>query len=201
MIALTPILLLIAASAALAIYLRRERLITFWLLFSGLIHLVIEASYGLFPHMVQTRATTTFTEFLLSHAPITSWIDPRWWASAYTQFARYDARYAEHDPLVIFFCYTELILGPLCFLLVWLIHRGSAYRHRVQLVLCTAQLYGCVLYFVAPVMQGTWGSVMTNDPFELWVYIIGLNALWIIVPAVMIFQSLRQPVTSGTAAA
>src|SRR5262249_2734770 len=148
MVALTPMLLLTVASAVLALRLRRERLITFWLLWSGLIHLVMEASYGLFHERVTARATTTFTEFLFSAAPIGSWFDPRWWAGVYGQYARYDGRYAVGDPLVIFICYTELVLGPLCFLLVWLIQRQSAFRHKVQLVLCTAQFYGTVLYFV-----------------------------------------------------
>lgn len=193
MIALIPMLLLTLASAALAFRLRRERLITYWLLWSGLIHLVMEASYGSFHEVVTSRSTITFTEFLFSHVPISSWIDPRWWASIYIQYARYDARYSEQDPLVIFICYTEFLLGPLCFYLVWLIHKGSAYRHRVQLILCTAQFYGTVLYFFAPVVQGSWSRVMTHDSFELWVYVIILNALWMIVPGIMIYQSLSQP--------
>jgi hypothetical protein len=193
MVALVPMLLLSLGSAAIAIRLKRERLVTFWLLWSGLIHIVMEASYGTFHEVVTTRSTTTFTEFLFSHVPFSAWFDPRWWASVYTQYARYDARYSEQDPLVIFICYTEFILGPLCFLLVYLIHKGSAYRHRVQILLCTAQFYGTVLYFLAPVVQHSWDRVMTHDAFELWVFVIILNGLWMIVPALMVFQSMRQP--------
>ncbi len=197
MISLIPMLLLTAASAGLAFRLRRERLISFWLLWSGLIHLFMEASYGAFSQVVQTRATTTFTEFLLSPAPLTAIVDPRWWASVYTQYARYDGRYAEHDPLVIFICYTEFILGPLCFFLVWLIQKGSPFRHRVQLVLCTAQFYGTVLYFVAPMLQGTWSRVMSHDPFEVADFVVGLNGLWMLIQGIMIVQSLRQPTSGG----
>ena len=67
----------------------------------------------------------------------------------------------------------------------------------MQLVLCTAQFYGTVLYFVAPMLQGTWSRVMSHDPFELAVFVIGLNALWMVVPAMMIHQSLRQPTTAS----
>jgi hypothetical protein len=191
MVALTPMLLLSVAAGVLAWRLRRERLITYWLLWSGLVHIVMEASYGTFHRVVTTKSTITFTEFLFTRVPISSWVDPRWWASVYTQYARYDARYMEQDPIVIFICYTEFLLGPLCFLLVYLIQKGSPYRHRVQLALCTAQFYGTVLYFFAPMMQGTWSRVMTHDSFELWVFVIALNGLWMIVPGSMIYQSLR----------
>jgi hypothetical protein len=187
-------LLLTVASGFVAYRLKKEPLITFWLLWSGLIHIVMEASFGTFHKIVTTANTTTFTEFLFSRIPLLSGFDPRWWASVYSQYARYDFRYAEQDPLVIFICYTELILGPLCFLLVYLIHKNSPYRHRVQLVLCTAQFYGTVLYFVAPILQGTWRRVMTHDPLELWTFVIGLNALWMLVPGIMIYQSLTQRV-------
>jgi cholestenol Delta-isomerase len=196
MFALTPMLLLTLGAGALAWKLKRERLVTFWLLWSGLIHIVMEASYGSFHEVVTTKSSITFTQFLFSHVGISQWFDPRWWASVYTQYARYDARYMEQDPLVIFICYTEFILGPLCFFLVYLIHKGSAYRHRVQILLCTAQFYGTVLYFLAPVVQKTWARVMTHDTFELWVFVIILNGLWMIVPALMVGQSLRQPAAS-----
>jgi cholestenol delta-isomerase len=193
MVALTPMLLLTLGSAALAWRLGRERLLSFWLLWSGLIHIVMEASYGLFHQIVKARATTTFTEFLFSRAPLLSWFDPHWWASVYGQYARYDGRYAVNDPLVIYVCYTEMVLGPLCFLLLWLVQRRSPMRHRVQILLCTAQFYGTVLYFVMPVVQGTWGAVMTHDLTELLIFVIGLNGLWMVVPGLMIWQSLRQP--------
>jgi cholestenol Delta-isomerase len=192
MVALVPMLLLTVAAGVLAWRLRKERLLTFWLLWSGLIHIVMEASYGAFSEIVKTKSAITFSEFLFTPAPFTSWFDPRWWASVYTQYARYDARYAEQDPLVVFICYTEFLLGPMCFLLVWLIQKGSAYRHRLQLVLCTAQFYGTVLYFLMPLVQGSWSRVMTHDPLELWVFVILLNGLWMIVPGGMVYQSFRQ---------
>src|SRR5262245_61941325 len=104
MITLVPTLLLTVGAGVVAVRLRRERLVTFWLLWSGLIHLLLEGSYGIFHELVKTRSTTTFTQFLLSRASIFSWFDPRWWANFYVQYARYDARYIEQDPLVIFIC-------------------------------------------------------------------------------------------------
>ncbi len=201
MIALTPMLLFTLAAAAFAWRMKRERLLTFWLLWSGLIHIVMESSYGLLPHVVTARATTTFTQYLFTPAPIASWFDPRWWASVYGQYARYDGRYTVADPTILFICYTELLLGPLCFLLVWMIQSGNRLRHRVQLVLCTAQFYGTVLYFVAPMIQGNWSTVMTHDTFELIVFVISLNGLWMVIPGWMIYQSFTAPTASAPAVA
>jgi hypothetical protein len=202
MVAMVPMTLFTLLAGAIAWKVKRERLLTFWLCWSGLIHIVMEASYGAFHEVVKTRSSITFTEFLFSPAPIASWFDPRWWASVYTQYARYDARYMEQDPLVIFICYTEFFFGPACFFLVWMIQKGNAYRHRLQLILCSAQFYGTVLYFVMPMVQGTWSRVMTADPLELWVFVIILNGLWMIVPGIMVYQSFRQPMQlSGRAAA
>jgi cholestenol delta-isomerase len=170
MIALTPALLITIGCGALAWRARRERL---------------------HPEVVTARATTTFTEYVLGPASLGDWFDSRFWARAYGQYARYDARYLTAQPTVVFICFTEVVLGPLCLLLAWLIQRDSPFRHPLQLVLCTAQFYGTVLYFVEPMVAGTWSEVMTQDPFELWVFVILLNGVWMVVPGLMIGQSVR----------
>lgn len=191
MVALTPPLLLTIALGLLAMRARRERLAVFWLLWSGFfIHLVMELSYGRHPEVVTGRATTTFTEFALSPASFGEWFDARFWARIYGQYARYDARYVNAEPTVVFICYTEALLGPLCLLVAWLIERDHPLRHPLQLVLCTAQFYGTVLYFTHPIVSGTWSAVMTHDAFELWVFVILLNGIWMLIPGLMIWQSL-----------
>lgn len=190
MIALTPALLITIGCAVLGHRARHERLATFWLLWSGFfIHLVMELSYGRHPEVVTARATTTFTEFALSPASLGDWFDARFWARVYGQYARYDARYVGAEPTVVFICFTEAVLGPLCLLVAWLIQTGSALRHPLQLLLCTAQFYGTVLYFTHPIVSGTWSSVMTHDPFELWVFVLLLNGIWMVIPGLMIAQS------------
>lgn len=191
MITLTPALLITIGLAALATRAKRERLAVFWLLWSGFfIHLVMELSYGRHPEVVTGRATTTFTEFALSPAGLGEWFDARFWARIYGQYARYDARYVNAEPTVVFICFTEAVLGPLCLLVAWLVHKDHPLRHPLQLLLCTAQFYGTVLYFTAPIVAGTWSQVMTRDPFELWVFVIILNGIWMIIPGLMIWQSL-----------
>jgi len=46
-------------------------------------------------------------------------------------------------------------------------------------------------YSFAPVYCADRATTMTSDPFELTVYVLLLNGLWIVVPALLILQSSR----------
>ncbi len=186
-----PLLVLTVVCVVVAYRLDKERLVIFWLLWSGLIHLLMEVSYGVFAELVTTPTQTTFTEYMLQKTSILSWFDLRWWASIYEQYAQYDGRYALQDDVNRYICYSELVMGPLCFLLVALIVRESKYRHPVQVMLCTMQIYGTLLYFLMPIVDGTWGTVMTTNLFDLIVYVIILNGIWIVVPSLLLVQSAR----------
>ena len=185
-----PLLLLTVLCGVLAYVSKKERLIIFWLLWSGIIHILLETSYSVFHEVVKVQRETTFMEYMLS--PVDSigvWFDLKWWASIYEQYARYDARYMLHDPSVVFFGYIEIPMGIGCFLLIYLIYKNSSYRHPVQLILCAAQCFGTIMYFTEPLVSGTWSTVMTANTFELIVYVFMLNGLWITIPILMMRQS------------
>eukprot|EP01113_Clastostelium_recurvatum_P009374 TRINITY_DN1450_c0_g1_i1.p1 TRINITY_DN1450_c0_g1~~TRINITY_DN1450_c0_g1_i1.p1 ORF type:complete len:235 (-),score=65.83 TRINITY_DN1450_c0_g1_i1:51-692(-) len=189
MLAGVPLVVLFVLCIILAAFARREKALIFWLLFSGIVHLLLEGSYGFFHREVTAPATVTFMERFTQDVPMERALDFHWWASLYSQYAKYDGRYSISDPMVVFFCFTELVEGVLCFLLIALILNNSKYRHPVQIVCCTAQAFGTVFYFITPILYNTWDTVMTKDPFELWVYVIILNGLWMVVPGAMIIQS------------
>jgi len=189
MLAALPLVGVSLLSLIFALLARKEKALVYWLLMSGAIHIILEGSYGFYHKEVTTKATTTFLDRFVEDVPVESAINPHWWAALYSQYARYDGRYAESDPMVVFFCYTELVEGILCFLLVYLIQSDSKYRHPTQIVCCTAQAFGTVFYFITPIIYNNWHRVMTPDPFELWVYVIILNGLWFIIPGAMIIQS------------
>eukprot|EP01112_Ceratiomyxa_fruticulosa_P012095 TRINITY_DN3334_c0_g1_i1.p1 TRINITY_DN3334_c0_g1~~TRINITY_DN3334_c0_g1_i1.p1 ORF type:complete len:210 (+),score=45.18 TRINITY_DN3334_c0_g1_i1:638-1267(+) len=189
MLAAIPLVAISVLSLIFALLSRKEKALVFWLLMSGAIHIILEGCYGFYHHEVTTKATTTFLDRFVEDVPFESALNPSWWAGLYSQYARYDGRYAISDPMVVFFCYTELVEGVLCFLLVLLIQTDSKYRHPTQIVCCTAQAFGTVFYFITPIIYKTWDQVMTSDPFELWVYVIILNGLWFIIPGAMIIQS------------
>jgi hypothetical protein len=192
MIVLTPMLLVTLACGAIAWRARHERVLTFWLVWSGAVHLIMDANYGVHARLVTTRATTTFTQLALSPASLSSWFDLRWWATTfYTQYARYDGRWATADPVVLFICYCEFVMGPACLVLAWLTQRQHPMRHAFHLMLATAQFFGTAFYFCVPVVAGSWDAVMTHDPLELIVFVFILNGIWMVVPAIIIAQSLR----------
>lgn len=186
-----PPLLLTALCVVLAARAPGERLVVGWLLWSGMIHIFMELSYGFFPDEVVRRSAITFSEFMVQPTSVFGFLDPHWWAHMYEQYARYDGRYLDHDPVILLITQVELLMGPACLLLVALIARRSPYRHPVQLMLCTAQIYGTYVYFFTPIYRGDWSVTMTHELFDLWTYVIFLNGLWIVIPALLIVQSLR----------
>lgn len=90
----------------------------------------------------------TFTEKMLEEVPLESAWDTHFYAALYKQYAQYDLRYAVSDPLVIFFCWTELVEGILCFVLIYAVLARVSWRHPLQIVCSTAQFYGTILYFL-----------------------------------------------------
>jgi hypothetical protein len=159
----------------------------------------MELSYGFFPEVVTGRSAITFSEYVMMPSDPATWFTPDYWASIYEQYARYDARYAWHDPTIVTLSRLEILMGPSCFVLVWLVLEQHAWRHPVQLVLCSIQCFGTLVYFFEPVVAGTWSEVFTSDPLELWTFVLFLNGLWIGVPIVMIYQSFRAVVPAMAA--
>ncbi|GAM21876.1 hypothetical protein SAMD00019534_050510 [Acytostelium subglobosum LB1] len=189
MYAFVPLAVLTLLCVVLSLLVKREKLVVFWLLWSGIIHILLEGSYGFFAHEVTTASTVDFMTKMLEDVPLESAWNPHWYASLYTQYARYDRRYAIADPMVVFFCFMELVQGTSCFLLVLSVIFQSAYRHALQIFLCSLQALGTVFYFITPYIYGEWDQLISSDPFELWVYVVGLNGLWLLVPIIMIIQS------------
>lgn len=109
-----PPLLLTGLCIVVALRLRRERLVTGWLLWSGMIHVFMELSYGFFSDVVTQRSDITFAEFMAQPTSAFGFLDPRWWAHIYEQYARYDGRYLDHDPMILLITHAELLMGPPC---------------------------------------------------------------------------------------
>jgi hypothetical protein len=150
MLAGVPLVVLTLIAVVLASLAKREKLLIFWLLFSGVIHILLEGSYGVHNDEVtkENISQVSFTEKLMEDVPLESAWDSHFYASLYTQYAQYDYRYAVSDPLVIFFCWTELVEGVLCFVLIYAVLANASWRHPLQILCSTAQFYGTILYFL-----------------------------------------------------
>lgn len=70
--------------------------------------------------------------------------------------------------------------------------RGSPRRHFLQAVVSTAHLYGVALYYAtnevaaaasaAAAADGAATSYSRPEPLYYWVYYVGFNAPWAVVP-------------------
>ncbi|EGC39021.1 hypothetical protein DICPUDRAFT_91317 [Dictyostelium purpureum] len=187
--AFVPLGVLTLVCVLFSLLFKKEKLTIFWLLWSGLIHIILEGSYGFFAHEVTKASTVTFTEKMLEMIPLEKAFDLHWYASLYSQYAKYDLRYAIQDPMVVFFCFMELVQGACCFILALCVIKEAKIRHALQIFLCSIQGLGTVFYFITPYIYGVWNEQISSDPFELWVYVVGLNGLWLLVPIILTIQS------------
>lgn len=59
------------------------------------------------------------------------------------EYGQADARYLVSDPTIVSIeILTSFLLTPMCVVLAYAILQQTAYRHWLQLVLCTCELYG-----------------------------------------------------------
>lgn len=107
-------------------------------LLDGLTHMILELSY-LYYALGATAAKST--------GPF---------AAIWRQYGLADARWAVRDANVISLeILTVFAVGPLCFYLVYAILTRSAWRHVVQVIVCTCELYGGAMTFMPEWLSGS----------------------------------------------
>ena len=84
---------------------------------------------------------------------------------------------------------TSVLLGPLCLVLLYAIVRDRPWRHVVQVMLCTAQIYGLTWFVLHKEFYHL--PVASDDPFLFWVIFVGLNMPWGIFPPILLYKSWR----------
>lgn len=83
---------------------------------------------------------------------------------------------------------TAFVEGPLSFLTVWAFIQNYPSRYLLQLCVALGQFYGCVLYFATEWMEG-FSHGPYNHPLYFWFYFVFMNALWIVIPFILIIDS------------
>jgi len=101
--------------------------------------------------------------------------------------------------------YMKFLWGPLCLLAAAATAKGSYNRHALQMLGSMAHIYGCLLYLMTSWEEGHRhsgcfhfppysGSVFCTpeatsngyagrpEPYYFWLYFVGFNAPWIIIP-------------------
>lgn len=78
----------------------------------------------------------------------------------------------------------QFVWGPLSLLTVLYIRTNHPSRHVFQIIVCVAHLYGVALYYATNWAEQRFHGVSYSRPEFLyfWVYYVGFNAPWAIVP-------------------
>ena len=74
----------------------------------------------------------------------------------------------------------QLAWGPLSLLTLTAILSRSSIRHALQVVVCVAHLYGVALYYATNWLEGV--SYSRPEFLYFWVYYVGFNLPWAVVP-------------------
>ncbi|CAN8096462.1 unnamed protein product [Discula destructiva] len=159
-----------------------DSLVLAWFVLCGLLHCVFEG-YFLYKH-----ATLASSQDLL--------------AQLWKEYALSDSRYLTSDPFMLCVeAITVAVWGPLSFATALSIARTGSLRHVLQIIVSVAHLYGVALYYLTCFFQEKLNGVMYSRPeFQyFWVYFLGFNSPWVVVPTVIIAYSIRNINRSTTA--
>ena len=150
----------------------REKVFTatnIWLVLSGVIHFWVEGSFVFF-------RTDSFIKTGMDY------------------YASGDLRY--NHPMEpgtkAMEAITAVLEGPMCLLIAYGHIMKASWRHPLQLVITTCQIYGLVWFILHPMCDPK-GHVdhITSDTFLFWFLVVGMNAPWGIVPPLLFYQSYR----------
>ncbi|KAI0024841.1 Emopamil binding protein-domain-containing protein [Xylariomycetidae sp. FL0641] len=128
--------------------------------------------------------------FVLNHRTVAS--SQQLLAQLWKEYALSDSRYLTSDYFMLSVeSITVFVWGPLCFANAISIIRGSALQHPLRIIACMAHLYGVALYYSTSLCESYFTSHSHSRPEFLyfWVYYVGFNLPWAIIPAILLLNS------------
>ncbi|KAL8359779.1 hypothetical protein RB598_008243 [Gaeumannomyces tritici] len=146
-----------------------------WFSLNGYLHLFFES------YFVLNAATLAGSQSLL--------------AQLWKEYALSDSRYLTSDTFVwTIEAISVVCWGPLSVATAFCIVRGSNMRYPLQLLLSMAHIYGVALYYGTSTVDLASKGIAHSRPEFLyfWVYYVGMNLPWAVVPAGFIFSSVRK---------
>ncbi|XP_050997953.1 LOW QUALITY PROTEIN: 3-beta-hydroxysteroid-Delta(8),Delta(7)-isomerase [Acomys russatus] len=148
-----------------------RRLALCWFAVCTFIHLVIEGWFSL------------YHDILLEDQAILSQL--------WKEYSKGDSRYIISDNFVVCMeTLTAIAWGPVSLWVVIAFLRQQPCRFILQLVVSVGQFYGDVLYFATELRDGLQHGE-PGHPVYFWFYFVVMNAIWIVVPAILIFDSVK----------
>ncbi|KAK9712273.1 hypothetical protein K7432_007248 [Basidiobolus ranarum] len=145
-----------------------DRLVFMWCVISGCIHMFLEGYFAVY------------------HASLAG--DQGIMGQVWKEYSKGDSRYLSSDSFVVNMeRITAFIDGPLAFYTAYAIYTNSPGRHVGQISVSICQLYGCVLYYLTTLFEGSPHS--DPHPLYFWFYFVIINAFWTIIPFILIKHS------------
>ncbi|XP_053870798.1 3-beta-hydroxysteroid-Delta(8),Delta(7)-isomerase [Malaclemys terrapin pileata] len=146
-----------------------RRLALCWFALCGFIHGVIEGWFSLYYMDIPG--------------------DQSFLSQLWKEYAKGDSRYVIEDNFTVCMeTITAWAWGPLSLLTVLAFLQHQPHRYVLQLVVSLGQLYGDVLYFYTEYREGFAHSEMWH-PLYFWFYFVFMNALWIIIPSILLLNA------------
>ncbi|GJN80588.1 hypothetical protein PLIIFM63780_004115 [Purpureocillium lilacinum] len=147
----------------------------------------------LFVAVIGAIATVAYRYYIYNRTRIAGLQTP--FAHLWKEYALSDSRYLTSDVFTV--CVETITVfawGPLCLLTTISILVGSSSRHVNQAIICTAHLYGVALYYATNWAEQRFAGVSYSRPEFLyyWVYYVGFNMPWAVVPLVLLYDSYAQ---------
>ncbi|KAJ5970410.1 Emopamil-binding [Penicillium vulpinum] len=145
-----------------------------WFTLCGCIHLILEGYYAL------NFATLPSSQHLL--------------AQLWKEYSMSDSRYlTSHAFVMSMESITAWCWGPLSFLLASFIVTDNPFRHPLQIIISTGQLYGDVLYYATCAFDFFVYGIEYSRPenYYFYGYFVLLNGFWIVIPVLLIADSVR----------
>ncbi|KAF2430966.1 Emopamil-binding protein [Tothia fuscella] len=115
-------------------------------------------------------------------------------AQLWKEYCYSDSRYLTQDPFVLCMeSITAICWGPLSFLIAYMIATKHPLRHPFQIIVSLGQLYGDILYYSTSLFDQYILDITYTRPeaYYYWVYFVGMNAFWIVIPGYLIWSSVK----------
>ncbi|KAK5989116.1 3-beta-hydroxysteroid-Delta(8),Delta(7)-isomerase [Cladobotryum mycophilum] len=152
-----------------------DRFAAAWFALSGFLHVFFEGYYIL--HHDRIAGMNTF------------------FAQLWKEYTLSDSRYLTSDLFTVCIeTITVFAWGPLSLLAFLTIISNASSRHLFQVVICMAHLYGVTLYYATNWAESRFHGTYYSRPefMYFWVYYVGFNAPWAVVPLVLLRDSYHQ---------
>ncbi|XP_074586135.1 putative 3-beta-hydroxysteroid-Delta(8),Delta(7)-isomerase [Curcuma longa] len=150
---------------------KTDRLLMCWWAFTGLTHIILEGYFAFSPEFYKEKT-------------------PHYLAEVWKEYSKGDSRYVGRDAgIVSVEGITAVLEGPASLIAVYAIATRKPYSYILQFAVCIGQLYGCLVYFITAFLEG---DNFAMSPFYYWVYYIGANGWWVVIPLLIANRSWKK---------